>query len=310
MQRDEIFWFTGAIDMKIPCVILRAFGPVCAALIFICIVRADVSPYQQSVEKWRQDYEASLKRDGGWLTASGLFWLHEGENRFGSDPLNDIVLPAGSVPAVAGYFDFHGGKTTVHVNPGVRVTLKDGKAVAVQELDTRAKLMMGDIALVLHNSGDRQGIRLFDKNSRVLKEFTELHWYPIDEFYRLTAKYAPYDSPKTTERPNILGDMEKAFVAGYVTFSLRGQNYRLDVETTQPGNLYIIFRDLTSGKESYPAARFLNLDSPKDGSVELDFNKAYNPPCAYNPYTTCPLPLPGSRLHVEIPAGEKAYKRN
>jgi hypothetical protein len=137
-----------------------------------------------------------------------------------------------------------------------------------------------------------------------------LQWYPIDESYRVTAHYVPYGSPKATEIPNILGDMEKTSFAGYVTFSLRGQEYRLDAEAGSSGRLFIVFRDLTSGKETYPAARFLDTAAPKDGNVELDFNLAHNPPCAYNPYTTCPLPAPGNRLHVEIPAGEKTYKHS
>jgi uncharacterized protein len=112
------------------------------------------------------------------------------------------------------------------------------------------------------------------------------------------------------EIPNIMGDSKPVPFAGYVTFSLRGQDYRLEVEADTSGKLFIVFRDLTSGKETYPAARFLDTEPPKDGTVQLDFNKAHNPPCAYNPYTTCPLPPPANRLRVEIQAGEKAYKHN
>jgi uncharacterized protein (DUF1684 family) len=300
--------------MKVTRTILSAFIPVCAALILTGMVNADTS-YKQSVEKWRHDYEAGLKTDFGWLSVSGLFWLHEGENRFGSDPLNDIVLPAGSVPAVAGYFDVHAGKTVVHLNPGVHAT-RMGKAgegqetaILVEELGPEDGFRIGNLVLVLHGSGDRPAIRLLDNNSKLRKEFAGLQWYPIDESYRVTAHYVPYDSPKPTEQQNILGDTEKTTFSGYVTFSLHGQSYRLEAEAGRPtGRLRFVFRDLTSGKESYPAARFLATDPPKDGVVELDFNKAYNPPCAYNPYTTCPLPLPGNRLHVEIPAGEKNYK--
>lgn len=284
--------------------ILLLFAVVACA----CAVAAD-SQYQQSVEKWRQEYEARLKSDSGWLTVAGLFWLHEGDNHFGSDPLNDIVLPAEAVPAVAGSFEFHGGKTIVHVNPGVPLLLK-GKAADGAQLqpDTGDVLTIGDLALFVHSSGARYGIRVKDKNSKIRKEFTGVQWYPINETYRVTGRFVPYASPRETEIPNILGDMEKTSFAGYVTFSLHGQEYRLDAETTDQGALFIVFRDLTSGKETYPAARFLDADPPKDGTVELDFNKARNPPCAYNPYTTCPLPPPGNRLRVEIPAGAKSYK--
>jgi len=290
---------------------LRAVVTSLTVLASAYAASADSSSYRQSVEKWRQNYESRLKADGGWLTVSGLFWLHEGENRFGSDPLTDIVLPAASVPAAAGFFNFHAGKTVVHVNPGVPMSLK-GKAADGAELqpDSDDVLIIGDLTLFVHASGDRYGIRVKDKNSKVRREFTGVQWYPIDEAYHVMARYVPYDAPKSAEVPNILGDTEKVSFAGYVTFSLRGQEYRLDAEADQARKLFIVFRDLTSGKETYPAARFLDAEVLKDGNVILDFNQARNPPCAYNPYTTCPLPSPGNRLRVEIPAGEKIYKHH
>ena len=130
----------------------------------------------------------------------------------------------------------------------------------------------------------------------------------MDENYRTKAHYVRYDSPKQIEVQNILGDTEKTSIVGYVTFSIQWQEYRLEAEGLNAGGLLFVFRDLTSGKETYPAARFLATEPPKGDVVEVDFNKAYNPPRAYNPFTTCPLPLPGNRLHVEIGAGEKIYK--
>src|SRR5205809_1211995 len=300
---------------------MRFPSPIFGMLLLTMVVVAHAyvagadSAYQQSVEKWRQAYESRLKSDTGWLTVTGLFWLHEGENRFGSDPLNDIVLPAEAVPPVAGSFDFHARKTVVHVNPEVPLLVK-AKAADGAQLQSDAGdavpdvLTIGYLTLFVHASGERYGIRVKDKNSKIRKEFTGTQWYPIDEAYRATARYVPYDSPKAAEVPNILGDTEKVSFAGYVTFSLRGQQYRLDAEVVKSGGLFIVFRDLTSGKETYPAARFLDTEPPKDGSVLLDFNQARNPPCAYNPYTTCPLPSPGNRLRVEIPAGEKVYKKH
>jgi len=271
---------------------------------------ADVSSYRQSVEEWRQQYEADLKSDDGWLTVSGLFWLHEGKNPFGSDPLNDMVLPTPSVPATAGHFEFHEGKTFVHVKPGVEITM-NGKLVNAAELhpDSPAdRLRIGNLTLYLHASGARYAIRLKDTNSKLRRDFTGVNWFPVDESYRVTARYVPYDTPKQVEIENVMGDFTKASVAGYVVFSLHGAEYRLDAEQDQDNTLSFVFRDLTSGKETYGAARFLDTEAPKNGTVVLDFNRAYNPPCAYNPYTTCPLPLPQNRLHVGIYAGEKMYK--
>lgn len=287
------------------------------ALPIACSVAAQDAAYHQSVEKWRQNYSAYLTSDTGWLTVSGLFWLHEGDNRFGSDPKSDIVLPAASSPAHAGTFEFHSGKTTVHLNPGVVATL-NGKPVQTAELrpDVREdRLVLGDLTLYVHASGERLAIRLKDKNAALRKNFTGLKWFPVDESYRVTAKFAPYDSPRELDSQNVLGDPIKLSIVGYLTFSLHGQEIRLDAEAGDPsGGLSIVFRDLTAGKETYPASRFLDTEAPKDGpggkTVILDFNEAYNPPCAYNPFTTCPLPVPGNRLRVEIPAGEKLYKHD
>jgi uncharacterized protein len=274
--------------------------------------RAQDAAYRASIENWRQAYEADLKSDHGWLTISGLFWLHEGENRFGSDPSNAIVLPTASAPADAGYFEFHAGKTVAHIKPGVPVTL-NGKSVDTVELhpDSRDdRLVLGTLALWVHASGERDAIRLQDKNSKLLRNFTGLHWFPIDESYRVAGRYVPYDKPKQVAIQNLAGDSLALPISGYVVFTLHGQELRLEAESDDSGALSFVFRDLTSAKETYPASRFLDTDPVKDGAVILDFNKAYNPPCAYNPYTTCPLPPPENRLKVRIEAGELIYKHD
>ncbi|MBZ5506446.1 MAG: DUF1684 domain-containing protein [Acidobacteriia bacterium] len=275
----------------------------------VCLGATDALSYQQSVEKWRQAYDAKLRGDDGWLTVAGLFWLHEGKNSFGSAAGNDIVLPSSSIPAKAGYFDLHAGKTVVHVNSGAPITM-GGKAVDTAELrpdSPKDRLAVGDLTFYVHASGNRFAIRLKDKNNKLRREFKGPHWYPVNEAFRVTAHYAAYPSPRPIEIETVLGDRAELVMAGYVTFSLGGKEYRLDAEQDESRGLFIVFRDFTSLTTTYQASRFLDTDPPKDGTVELDFNKAYNPPCAYNPYTTCPLPSPGNRLQVEIPAGEKRY---
>jgi len=162
-----------------------------AILLPACAVSTDSAAYRQSVEKWRHDYEAQLTSENGWLSVSGLFWLQEGENRFGSDPLYDIVLPA-SGPAEAGSFDFHAGKTTVHIRPGVNATM-NGKVVESAELhadNPQERIVVGDLTLYVHASGDRFALRLKDKHSPLLKSFTGLHWFPIDESYAISALHS------------------------------------------------------------------------------------------------------------------------
>ena len=272
--------------------------------------------YRGSVEKWRAEREAGLRSDGGWLSVAGLFWLHNGANRFGSDLSNGIVLPAHSAPAEAGTFEFHDGRTVVRVNRGV-VMMVAGKRVETATLradsdpafdEKTDQITLGDLTLYIHASGSRYAVRLLDKDSRLRKMFTGLRWFPVDPSYRVVADYVAYPKPKTVEVENIMGDFTPTEIPGYVSFRLHGQVLRLDVESNSPEpGLSITFRDLTSGKETYGAARFLVTDNPKDGKVVLDFNEAYNPPCAYNPYTTCPLPTPANRLRVRIAAGEMTY---
>ncbi|HEY1936669.1 MAG TPA: DUF1684 domain-containing protein [Candidatus Angelobacter sp.] len=292
--------------MRLPSKIGFAFF-VLAAL--VCFGAADVSSYQKSVDKWRQDYETKLKADDGWLTVAALLWLHEGTNRFGSAAGNDIVLPYSYVPATAGTFDLHQGKTIVHVNPGVPITLA-GKPVESMELRPDSKqdrLAIGDLVFFVHASGTRYAIRVKDKNNPLRKEFKGLHWFPVNEAYRFNARYVAYPSPREVQVENMLGDRGSAYLAGYVAFTMNGKEYQLDAEDNGDGSLFIVFRDLTSKTSTYPAARFLDTDPPRNGKVEIDFNKAYNPPCAYNPYATCPLPSEKNRLPVEIPVGEKRY---
>lgn len=272
--------------------------------------------YQQSVEKWRQDYQASLISESGWLTVSGLFWLKEGKNRIGSAADNDIVLPA-AAPASVGVLSFHNGETSIRINQGVVVTL-NGKPVQAADLKPDSpedRLILGDITIYLHLSGERFALRVKDKNSPLRKNFKGLNWFPIDASYAVKGWYVPYDSPRELDSQNVLGDAIKVKITGYVRFSLKGEEYRLEAGTENAGKrLFIVFRDLTSGKETYPASRFLDAvtppPGPQGGEVQIDFNEAYNPPCAYNPYTTCPLPLPGNRMKTAIPAGEKIYKRD
>ena len=284
---------------------------LCVALIAPLVSAQTSDSYRASIEKWRQDYEGSLKADGGWLSVCGLFWLHEGENRFGSDPLGDIVLPGGAVPSDSGTFELANARVTVRLKPGVAAML-DGKPVETAEIipdSPKGQLVLGDLTFAVHASGGRLAVRLRDKNCRLRRDFTGLNWFPVDDAYRVTARFVPYDPAKSVEMQNLAGDIVKLVSPGFVTFSLGGSEYRLEAVLDDPhkANLFLVFRDLTSGADTYPAARFLDTDPPSGGSVVLDFNKAYNPPCAYNPFTTCPLPPAANRLRVRIEAGEKKY---
>ena len=271
--------------------------------------------YRAALAKWRQDRETELKSDNSWLTVAGLFFLNEGKNSFGSGPLNDIVLPEGA-PAEGGVLEFDGKKVTLRADQPLTV---NGTPVTTMELrpagdgkpaDTVA---MGTMSFFVHKSGDRFAIRLRDKNSEIRRNFTGLRWFAPNEAYKVTGRFEPYATPKPVRVPNILGDLEPYTAPGVVAFTLNGQPLKLEVYDSGSGEnrrFFIVFRDLTSGKETYPSARFLYAERPNaKGEVVLDFNKAYNPPCAFNPFTTCPLPSDQNRLRVRVEAGELDYHK-
>jgi uncharacterized protein (DUF1684 family) len=171
----------------------------------------------------------------------------------------------------------------------------------------RDELAIGDLAVWVHVSGERPTIRMRDPNGEPARTFKGFQWFPIDDSYRVVGRFIKDAAPRVVRAPNQLGDEDVMQTEGVVEFALHGQSVRLRPMTTRPGRLWFIFRDGTSGKETYETARFLYADLRQDGTAVLDFNQAYNPPCAFNPYTTCPIPLPENRLKIRILAGERAY---
>jgi uncharacterized protein len=256
---------------------------------------AAVSAYQSEIAKWRAQREAALKAENGWLSLAGLFWLREGANPFGTNAASEVVLPDG--PEHAGVFDLHQGKVSVSMNGSTRPLAPDSSDV----------VKVGRLSLSVIQRGDRIGIRVKDPESQARREFHGIESFPASEAWRVTARFVA--EARKIPILNVLGQTEPSDSPGYAVFHLAGQELRLYPILEEPGDkqLFFIFRDLTSGKETYGAGRFLYSDLPKDGQVVLDFNKAYNPPCAFTPYATCPLPPPENRLAVRIEAGEKTY---
>jgi uncharacterized protein (DUF1684 family) len=277
---------------------MRRF-PICAAAcgIFYTLYAA-AGTYQAEMAAWREQREAALRADGGWLTVTGLFWLHEGANRFGSGSANEIVLPNDPALKSGGAFDLDHGKVVMRMDGRSRELRAD--SAGSPDIVT-----LGSLSMFVIQRGDRYGIRLKDQNSRLRKEFTGLRYFPVNESYRVTALFVP--DPRKIPIPNILGQTEDTPSPGYVEFDLEGRKLRLTPVEESPNELFFIFRDLTSGAETYGSGRFLHTAMPKDGKVELDFNKAYNPPCAFTPYATCPLAPKQNRLPVRIAAGELKY---
>jgi uncharacterized protein (DUF1684 family) len=219
------------------------------------------------------------------------------------------VLP-GATPASLGTFVLaNDGHVSVRLAPNVTVKLLDGKAFTGGPIKSDGegppdRLVLGDVQVWVHESGKRRALRIRDKHSPLRQSFTGMKWYPIDPAYRVEATYAPFEKPKAFSIPNLLGDIDRMSAPGQVTFTLNGTQFHL-TPFIDEDELWFVFRDLTSGETTYPAARFLYTSLPKDGKVMVDFNRAENPPCAFNPYASCPLPPPEYRLKVRVEAGGK-----
>lgn len=268
--------------------------------------------YVASVEAYRQELETRLTSDTGWLTIAGLEFLTKPETTFGSSPTNDIVLP-GATPPRVGTFVSHDGQVSVRLEPGVQVSLLDGAPFTGGPITSDGdqppdRLVLGDVQVWVHESGERQAIRIRDKHNPLRQTFTGRTWFPVATGYRVDAAYEAYPSPKTISITNLLGDVDSMTAVGEAVFSLHGEPFRM-VAVEDGEELWFIFKDRTSADSTYPAARFLYTPKPKDGRVVLDFNRAESPPCAFNPYATCPLPPPQNRMAVRVEAGER-YQRH
>ncbi|HEY7441296.1 MAG TPA: DUF1684 domain-containing protein [Vicinamibacterales bacterium] len=261
------------------------------------------------VQAWRDKHEADYRRD--WVSIAGLHFLMTGTYTVGSGQGNDIVLAA-HVPATIGRLVVADGKVTYEPASGVAV-MQQGKPVAgsivlkEQSSPPKDEIVIGDVRLVVHVSGERLSLRVRDPHGELATGFLGFTWFPIQPEYRVVGRFVPDAEPRQMSVLNTFNDVDTYPTEGVVEFQLNGQMLRLRPFTTRPKRFYFVFRDASSGQETYETARFLYADLLDDGTTVLDFNEAYNPPCAFNPYTTCPIPLRENILPVKILAGEKAY---
>jgi uncharacterized protein (DUF1684 family) len=266
--------------------------------------------YVQSFDKWKSELVADLKER--WLVLAGLYWLKPGTNTFGTASDNAIVLPSG--PAHAGSFLLHGNDVSVELQKGTNARI-GGKAESNAKLDADVTghptvIELGSLRMYVIKRGARLGIRLKDMNNPAVRKYAGAAFFPLDMNYRVNGTFVPSDGKKTVDVPDVLGDVTPTPIAGEVHFKLNGKDLTLTaLSGDATKGLSFVISDLTSKTETYPGGRFLDTDPVSDGKVVLDFNRAYNPPCAVTPYATCPLAPKENRLQVAIPAGEK-YDRN
>jgi uncharacterized protein (DUF1684 family) len=273
----------------------------------------DAAAEKASVEQWRAERLANLKSDTGWLTLAGLFWLKDGENTFGSGAANALRLDNPALAANAGSFMKTGNDVRFIAHDGAGIT-HDGQPVTQIDLvpDSEGEptvLESGTLSFFLIERVGRYGIRLRDKANPHRTNFRGLEYFPISTAWVFEARFEPYTPHRKIKITNILGMEEDMDAPGAIVFNKDGKEWRLDtlLEDPKDEELFVMFADATSGKETYGAGRFMYVPLPQNGRVPLDFNKAYNPPCAFNNFATCPLPPFQNRLALRVTAGEKSY---
>lgn len=299
-SRSELSWRLGAGLLLV--VVMDAAGQT----------EASESPSGQAEEiaEWRAERLESLKRPDGWLTLVGLGWLHEGANTCGSDPESDVALP-GSAPGRAGVIHLREGEAEFAASPGAGV-LAAGETVERTILASDADgeptvLEVGSVSFYVIRRGERFGVRVKDRSSPVYTDFQGLDYFPVNRDWRFEARFVPYDPPRKVDVPTILGTTEEQLSPGAVVFDLEDDEYRLEAyQGSEEDELFFVFGDETNGHETYGGGRFLYARR-ESGKAVVDFNKAYNPPCVFTPYATCPLPTPENRLPFAVRAGEKTY---
>jgi uncharacterized protein (DUF1684 family) len=268
-----------------------------------CKPEAKGPTYQQQIEKYRADRVANLTRGYGWLSVVALLPLQDG--------VNDVVLP--SSPPKHAKMTLQQGRVTLDPDPAFTINKKPVTAPVALHNDTEdagyTTVQYGKIAFFIHRVGDKFGVRVKDPDSPRRKNFKGLQYFPIDPKYRVEARFEPYNPPKHIAMPNVSGITTDEISPGALVFTLEGREFRIDPILEQgTKDYFIIIRDQTSGRETYGGARYLYASpAGADGKTVIDFNKAYNPPCAFTPYATCSLPPPQNRLPIRIEAGEKKY---
>ena len=264
--------------------------------------------YRKAELDWRANAEKGLRRDNGWLTLAGRYELKFGENLFGTGERNDIVFPKGLGPAGMGSIFVEPGRVRVKLVEGLRMK-KEGieftERVMSTDLENRDWVSIGRAAFHIIEREGKYILRLADNESEVRKGFGGRVWYDVDDRYRVPAKFVLYDPPRKVSIVDVIDQVSEESVPGYVEFELSGRPYRLDV-VGDDKELFLIFKDSTAGDTTYASGRFLYTEKPEPGKTFLlDFNRAYNPPCAFSEFTTCPLPPKQNILKVRIDAGEK-----
>ena len=277
---------------------------------------AQSNAYLAEIEQWNAARINALKQADGWLNLEGLFWLKKGVNSFGSSSVNDLVFDNAAFPKHVGDFIYDNGKVYWKASKTEKIAIKDKSGVDVADDGTLNLLtaiegtytsQWKDFVWIVIQREDKVGLRFRNLKAKTLLEFKGIERFPVDAKWRIKAKVIP-QKQNPLMIMNVLGQNTAQKHGGQLVFEIEGTTYRLDAIDEGGIRLFVTFADATSGKTTYGSGRFIELEKPDaDGFTYIDFNKAYNPPCAFTEFATCPLPPPQNRLTIAIPAGEKKY---
>ena len=269
--------------------------------------------YIQEIVTWHQNRETNLKKEKGWLTVSGLFWLDEGENTFGSGKENKIVFPDGKADAKIGSLILFKDEVRLNILPNIEVkrndTLFSSGIIFNKDIEEQSVILSHrNLRWFIIKRGNRYGVRLRDLESDARKNFTHIECFPVIEKWKVNATFEAPNSKKTIPIHDVIGNTTETTFGGTLKFEIDGKSYTLDATLEGEDDLFIVFGDYTNGVKTYGAGRFLYAKKPKEGNkLVLDFNKSYNPPCAFTDFATCPLPPDQNKLPFEVLAGELKY---
>lgn len=296
-------------------------------------VAVDAEAHRAEVEAFHRARVGELEAPDSWLSLTGLHWLSPGETTLGSAPDSDIVLPEGKAEPRVGTLLLEGDSVWFWPAEGVRVTVgvdstlnlpagsgpippdTSGDPVVREAVELTARPAPGHFTvlrhgpinwIIIHRDG-RAAVRLRDNTADTYQAFDGIDRYPVDTAWHVTARWVPHD--KTVGVPNVLGTVAETNSPAFLEFWVDGERYTLDVTGDDAAERYmLVFADSTSGVETYGGGRYLWVDAPdEDGRVVVDFNLAYNPPCVWSDYATCPLPTRENRLALPVVAGEKDW---
>lgn len=273
----------------------------------------DATAHAEEVREWREWRRQRLEDPEGWLSLVGLAWLEPGTSTLGADPTADVRFPE-TAPARLGWLQLDEGRILFEPEEGVAVLhgqepLTETLELATDRSPEPSVLAWESLRFQVIERMGRHAVRIRDLESPLLEELGELEYFPVATDWRIEARFEPYDPPRTIAVPEIFGEVHEEPSPGAVVFRRQGIEVRLDALPASDGRLFLIFGDATNGASTYGGGRYLYTDPPRDGSVVVDFNQAYSPPCIFTPYATCPLPPRQNRFDFAIEAGEKTWSR-